>query len=146
MCNDYGNRIPYSRYVEEFSHLRLPVFVQGNGPDLAPRDDIRIRDTAPVILRTPEGVELTERVWAPRAANKKPIFNFRSEKRDFTRTTRCLIPAGRSQAEAQEQMALYAGRRGLVLHRRHHPAGRHRWRAMLYHADDAARRGCCSVS
>ena len=64
MCNDYGNRIPYSRYVEEFSHLRLPVFVQGNGPDLAPR-----------------------------AANKKPIFNFRSEKRDFTRTTRCLIPA-----------------------------------------------------
>jgi putative SOS response-associated peptidase YedK len=93
MCNDYGNRIPYSRYVEEFSHLRLPVFVPGNGPDLAPRDDIRIRDTAPVILRTPDGVELTERVWAPRAANKKPIFNFRSEKRDFTRTTRSLIPA-----------------------------------------------------
>jgi len=32
MCNDYGNRIPYSRYVEEFSHLKLPLFVQGNGP------------------------------------------------------------------------------------------------------------------
>jgi putative SOS response-associated peptidase YedK len=93
MCNDYGNRIPYSRYVEEFSHLRLPVFVQGNGPDLAPRDDIRIRDTAPVILRTPDGVELTERVWAPRAANKKPAFNFRSERRDFSKSTRCLIPA-----------------------------------------------------
>lgn len=93
MCNDYGNRIPYSRYVEEFSHLRLPVFVPGNGPDLAPRDDIRIRDTAPVILRTPDGVELTERVWAPRAANKKPIFNFRSEKRSFEKSTRCLIPA-----------------------------------------------------
>ena len=93
MCNDYGNRVPYSRYVEEFSHLKLPLFVQGNGPDLRPRDDIRIRDTAPVILHTGDGVELTERVWAPRAANKKPIFNFRSEKRSFRKSTRCLVPA-----------------------------------------------------
>jgi putative SOS response-associated peptidase YedK len=93
MCNDYGNRIPYSRYVEEFSHLKLPLFAQGNGPDLTPRDDIRIRDTAPIILRTRDGVELTELVWAPRAANKKPIFNFRSEKRNFGKSTRCLVPA-----------------------------------------------------
>src|SRR5258708_23112484 len=93
MCNDYGNRIPYSGYAAAFSHLKLPLLVQGNGPDLTPRDDIRIRDTAPIILRTKDGVELTERVWAPRAANKKPIFNFRSEKRDFSRSTRCLVPA-----------------------------------------------------
>jgi hypothetical protein len=32
---------------------------------------------APIILRSGDGVELTERVWAPRAANKKPIFNVR---------------------------------------------------------------------
>jgi putative SOS response-associated peptidase YedK len=93
MCNEYGNRIPYSRYVDEFSHLKLPLFVQGNGPDLTPRDGIRIRDMAPIILRATDGVELTERVWAPRAANKKPIFNFRSEKRNFGKSTRCLIPA-----------------------------------------------------
>jgi putative SOS response-associated peptidase YedK len=93
MCNDYGNRVPYSRYVEEFSHLRLPLVVEGNGPDLTPRDDIRIRDTAPVIIRTREGVELTERVWAPRAASRKPMFNFRSEGRSFGKSTRCLIPA-----------------------------------------------------
>jgi putative SOS response-associated peptidase YedK len=93
MCNDYGNRIPYRQYVEAFSQLKLPVFVQGNGPDLTPRADIKIRDTAPVILRAKEGVELTERVWAPRAAGKKPVFNFRSEKRAFSKSTRCLIPA-----------------------------------------------------
>jgi putative SOS response-associated peptidase YedK len=93
MCNDYGNHIPYRHYVEAFSQLKLPVLVQGNGPDLTPRDDIKIRDTAPVILRAQDGVELTERVWAPRAANKKPVFNFRSEKRDFSKSTRCLIPA-----------------------------------------------------
>jgi len=93
MCNDYGNRIPYRQYVEAFSQLKLPVLVPGNGPDLTPRDDIRIRDMAPVVLRSRDGVELTERVWAPRAANKKPVFNFRSEKRDFSKSARCLIPA-----------------------------------------------------
>jgi putative SOS response-associated peptidase YedK len=93
MCNEYGNRVPYRRYVEEFSHLRLPLSVQGNGPDLTPRDDIRIRDMAPIVLRTGEGVELTERVWGPRASSRKPIFNFRSEGRTFGKSPRCLIPA-----------------------------------------------------
>jgi putative SOS response-associated peptidase YedK len=93
MCNDYANRIPYRAYVEAFSQLKLPLFVQGNGPDLTPRDDIRIRDTAPIVLRADDGVELTERIWAPRGPNKKPVFNFRSEKRDFSKSMRCLIPA-----------------------------------------------------
>jgi putative SOS response-associated peptidase YedK len=93
MCNDYGNHVPYSRYVEAFSQLKLPVLVEGNGPDLAPRDDIRIRDTAPVILRTGDGVQLTEMTWAPRDRNKKPVFNFRSEGRKFGNSLRCLIPA-----------------------------------------------------
>jgi putative SOS response-associated peptidase YedK len=93
MCNDYGNHIPYGRYLEAFSQLKLAVLVEGNGPDLTPRDDIRIRDTAPVIRRVRDGVELTEMVWAPRAANKKPVFNFRSEGRAFGNSARCLIPA-----------------------------------------------------
>jgi putative SOS response-associated peptidase YedK len=93
MCYEYANRIPYRRYVEEFSHLKLPLVVEGNGPDLTPRDEIHIRDTAPVILRGRDSVELTERIWAPRAANKKPVFNFRSEKRSFGKSTRCLLPA-----------------------------------------------------
>ena len=93
MCNEYANRVPYRRYVEEFSQVGLKVFVEGNGPDLTPRDSIRIRDTAPVILRAYDGVQLTEHVWAPRAANKKPVFNFRSEGRRFGKTMRCLIPA-----------------------------------------------------
>jgi putative SOS response-associated peptidase YedK len=93
MCNEYGNRIPYRRYVEEFSHLKLRLSVSGNGADLTPRDEIHIRDTAPVIVRTADGVELTELTWAPRDRNKKPVFNFRSEKRNFNNSTRCLIPA-----------------------------------------------------
>jgi putative SOS response-associated peptidase YedK len=32
-------------------------------------------------------------VWAPRDRSKKPIFNFRSEGRKFSNSSRCLIPA-----------------------------------------------------
>ncbi len=93
MCNEFGNRIPYRRYVEEFSHLKLRLSVAGNGPDLTPRDEIHIRDRAPVLRRTADGVVLTELTWAPRDRNKKPVFNFRSEKRSFANSGRCLIPA-----------------------------------------------------
>jgi putative SOS response-associated peptidase YedK len=93
MCNEFGNRISYRRYVEEFSHLKLKLTVAGNGPDLTAREEIRIRDTAPVVLRTGAGVELTEHTWAPRGPTKKPVFNFRSDQRSFAKSTRCLIPA-----------------------------------------------------
>src|SRR5215510_13392098 len=128
MCNEYGKRVRYRRYVEEFSHLGLPLVVEGNGPDLTPRDGIRIRDTAPVILRTGDGVLLTERTWAPRAASKKPVFNFRSE------------------GEAQGQMAVHAGRGRVVLHRRADPARRDRCGGVLHDADDRAGPGRCAIS
>ena len=51
MCNDYGNRIPYSVYVEEFSHLRLPLILPTSAPNLEPRDDIWPTEVAPVIRR-----------------------------------------------------------------------------------------------
>ncbi len=40
MCNDYGNRVAYSTYVEKFSHLRLPLILPTAPPNLEPRDDI----------------------------------------------------------------------------------------------------------
>jgi hypothetical protein len=46
MCNEYGNRIAYRRYVEEFSHLKLRLSVSGNGPDLSPREEIHPRHRA----------------------------------------------------------------------------------------------------
>jgi hypothetical protein len=29
MCNDYGNRVPYSAYLEAFSHLKIPLRLAG---------------------------------------------------------------------------------------------------------------------
>jgi putative SOS response-associated peptidase YedK len=91
-----SEKLPRRASSPAFCHDPRPL-----GSLAAPRRDIKIRDTAPVILRAQDraqnraydGVELTERVWAPRSANKKPVFTFRSEKRDFGKSTRCLIPA-----------------------------------------------------
>jgi putative SOS response-associated peptidase YedK len=49
MCNDYGNRIPYSAYLEAFSQLKIRLFAPGGAPNLEPRDDIWPTDVAPVI-------------------------------------------------------------------------------------------------
>ena len=40
MCNDYGNRVAYSAYVEAFSQIKLPLRLPIAAPNLEPRDDI----------------------------------------------------------------------------------------------------------
>ncbi len=94
MCNDFGNRVPYSEYVEAFSETRLPLIVPEAIPNLEPRDDIWPTDTAPVIRAAAGGVELVPLRWgfAPGRPKAGPIINFRSEGRRFA-TGRCLVPA-----------------------------------------------------
>ena len=49
LCNDYGNNIPYTAYLEAFSQTGIPVRFPRAAPNLEPRDDIWPTDTAPVI-------------------------------------------------------------------------------------------------
>ena len=60
MCNDYGNRIPYSAYLEAFSHLKIRLFTPGGAPNLEPRDDIWPTDVAPIIRANEDGAELIQ--------------------------------------------------------------------------------------
>jgi putative SOS response-associated peptidase YedK len=94
VCNDYGNRVAYSTYVEEFSHLRLPLILPTAAPNLEPRDDIWPTEVAPIIRRHGAGVELAQLRWGfpPGRAKSPPIINFRSEGRRFA-SGRCLVPA-----------------------------------------------------
>jgi hypothetical protein len=58
MCNLYRNRMPPSLLFEEFSHFRIPFrWAGGATPNYPPRDEIRIRDSAPVVRRSDVGVE-----------------------------------------------------------------------------------------
>jgi putative SOS response-associated peptidase YedK len=93
MCNDYGNRIPYSRYVETFSQLKLPVRFDPPRPNLEPRDEIWPTETAPVVRMTDSGPEFVQLRWGLAAKpSAKPVINMRSEGKRFDKG-RCLVPA-----------------------------------------------------
>ena len=92
MCNEYGNRISYRDYVEQFSHIKLPLNFATAAPNLEPRDSIRLTDTAPIIRAAEAGARLDEVRWSwPDPKTRRLVFNMRSEGRKFSR--RCLVPA-----------------------------------------------------
>ena len=93
MCNDYGNRIPYSDYLAAFSESRIPVRRPAAAPNLEPRDDIWPTDPAPTIRRLEDATnEFVILRWGFPPAKPKgaPVINFRSEGRRF--------PVGRPRA------------------------------------------------
>jgi putative SOS response-associated peptidase YedK len=94
MCNDYGNDIPYSAYLEAFGETRIPVRFPDAAPNLQSREDIWPTDTAPVIRQGEDGVEFTQLRWGFPPARPKgaPVINFRAEGRHFPKG-RCLVPA-----------------------------------------------------
>lgn len=93
MCNDYGNRISYSQYVDGFSQLKLPVTFNPPRPNLEPRDEIWPTETAPVVRLAEGGAELVQLRWGLAAKpGAKPVINMRGEGKGFERG-RCLVPA-----------------------------------------------------
>ncbi len=93
MCNDYRLRRSADEIATAFSETRIPLRFPAGVPNLEPRDDVRIGDTAPVVRRGEDGAaELAQLRWSWPAPSGKPVFNFRSEGRRFP-TGRALIPA-----------------------------------------------------
>ena len=93
MCNDYKLRLSIDEIARAFSEVRIPLQFGAGVPNLEPRNDIRIGDTAPVVRRMPDGTaELVPLRWSWAGPTGKPVFNFRSEGRKFG-SGRCLIPA-----------------------------------------------------
>ncbi len=92
MCNAYRLRTPPDIFRTAFPGLTFP----GGAPNLEPRDDIRITETAPVIRRVGQGgeaaLELTQLRWSWPGPGGKPVYNFRSDGRRFPQG-RCLVPA-----------------------------------------------------
>ncbi len=90
MCSDY-------RLLERVPAENLfPALLHPEGiPNFEPREDIRITDRAPILRAAadaPGAVELVQRRWSWPGPGGKPVYNFRSEGRDFPRG-RCLILA-----------------------------------------------------
>ena len=94
MCNDFGNTIPYTAYLDAFSETRIEVDFPDAAPNLQPRDDIWPTDPSPVIRRVDAGNDFAQLRWGfPHGKPKgPPVINFRSEGRRFP-NGRCLVPA-----------------------------------------------------
>jgi putative SOS response-associated peptidase YedK len=95
MCNDYRLKVDVASIVEDFADLKIKIRFGEGAPNIEPRDDIKITDVAPII-RTIESVrgegDLVQRRWSWPGQNKRPVYNFRSEGREFA-SNRCLIIA-----------------------------------------------------
>jgi putative SOS response-associated peptidase YedK len=94
MCNDYRLKVDLASIVDGFAGLQIEIRFPEGAPNIEARDDIKITDIAPII-RTVESLrgkaDLVQRRWSwPQ--NKRPVYNFRSEGREFT-SNRCLIVA-----------------------------------------------------
>jgi putative SOS response-associated peptidase YedK len=93
MCNTYRFRPLTGQPFEEIRQTGISLeFPQGR-PNIEPRDDIRIGDSAPVVTRTKDGVAVRMMTWAWKSPQGRPVFNFRSDERSFANSLRCAIPA-----------------------------------------------------
>lgn len=95
MCNDYRLEIEIASILEDFDELEINIETPEGIPNVEPRTDIKISDTAPIV-RGIEGRrgagELVNRRWSWPGRNGRPVYNFRSEGREFA-SGRCLILA-----------------------------------------------------
>lgn len=96
MCNDYAREIEVARTARLFQE-------RGDGPaiawtggripnDAAPAAHIKISDKGVVMRLDGDQVTASAITWAWKAG-ARPVFNFKSEGRDFSNSHRCLILA-----------------------------------------------------
>ena len=94
MCNLYSNKVAPDAIARAFEQLGMALHFPEAMPNLEPRAEIRITDPAPIVRwDSGEGrAELVQRRWSWPGPGGKPVYNFRSDGREFG-SGRCLIVA-----------------------------------------------------
>lgn len=92
MCNDYRLNVDLDTIAGDFSDLKIKIDFPEGAPNVQPRDDIKITDVGPIVRAgsAPGTAELVQRRWSWPGPSGKPVYNFRSEGREFGEN-RCLI-------------------------------------------------------
>jgi putative SOS response-associated peptidase YedK len=93
MCNLYRMEKNPDAIRRLFADVQIPITFPEGVPNMEPRD-VRISEKAPVVrFNRDKGVaELVERRWSWPGPTGKPVFNMRSDGREFSRD-RCLVLA-----------------------------------------------------
>lgn len=102
MCNEARRRVALGQIREDFSQIRIPLRFPEGLPNLAAADSVRITDPNPIVRaaaapaegREERAAELVVRRWSWPGTHGRPVYNLRSEGREFGETGtsgRCLI-------------------------------------------------------
>jgi putative SOS response-associated peptidase YedK len=94
MCNLYTQTKSVDEVARVFRDLQMPLRFPEGAPNLSPRD-ICITDPAPIVRVAadhPGEYDLVVRRWSWPGPGGKPVYNFRSDGREFP-SGRCLIIA-----------------------------------------------------
>jgi putative SOS response-associated peptidase YedK len=91
VCNLYQLEKSVDAVRRLFANLQMPLSFPEGIPNFQPRD-VRISEQAPIIRwrQAGDGAELVERRWSWPAPTGKPVFNMRSDGREFGKD-RCLV-------------------------------------------------------
>ena len=95
MCNDYEQYIEWKAFHDVMEKLELDLPSGDAKVDLPIADDIKVGDVGPVVRVAGNGVGLAQMTFGfpPPRPKRRRTFNFISEKRDFSDSERCAIPA-----------------------------------------------------
>src|SRR5687767_13952049 len=102
MCNENRRLVALGKVREGFSQLRIPLRFPEGMPNLEPLVGIRITDRNAIVRAArdggdePDAAGLVVRRWSWPGPNGRPVYNFRSEGREFGNSPnggRCLIVA-----------------------------------------------------
>lgn len=91
MCNAYEQQVTHAQYRKAIDALELAA--SSNDEALETSGEVRIGDMGPVLRAAGNGVELVlmRFGWPPPRPKAGPVFNFKSDKRSFVDSRRCVI-------------------------------------------------------
>jgi hypothetical protein len=93
--HDYRLLTDAASLFADFSEIKIKIRFSEGKPNLEAREDIKITDAAPIVRTIdsePQAGDLVQRRWSWPGQYGKPVYNFRSDGREFA-SGRCLIPA-----------------------------------------------------
>ena len=92
MCNDYEQHVSHAQYQKAIAALDLASSADDEAA-LIVADDIRIGDMGPVLRARGNGVELVAMRFGfpPPRPRAGPVFNFKSDGRNFGESRRCVV-------------------------------------------------------
>jgi putative SOS response-associated peptidase YedK len=91
MCNLYTQTKSVDEVARIFREMQITLSFPDGIPNLEPRD-IAITDPGPIVRAAGDSHELVVRRWSWPGPGGKPVYNFRSDGREFA-SGRCLILA-----------------------------------------------------